>query len=480
MRAERIEESAVHALFLFLGQNLPTIFRFVASVFFPVPSTFQSSIFHFLLMPVQIIVGAQWGDEGKGKIVDRLSEGVDIVARYQGGANAGHTVVLPPGKGTGGKEREFVLHLIPSGIFHRHVTCVIGNGVVIDPRALLDEIAMLKSSGIGITGRLRISHNAHLIMPYHKRLDTVREQGDQKIGTTGRGIGPAYIDKYMRTGIRVVDLLDRDTLCAKLKRNIEEKNELLRKVYHAEELDLDAIINEYQEFDKAIDEYVTDTPLYLADALRKKKIILAEGAQGALLDVDHGTYPFVTSSSPTSGGACTGLGIPPTSISEVVGVVKAYSTRVGNGPFPTELQDEAGNRLRTIGGEFGATTGRPRRCGWLDVVSLRHSIRVNGISRIAVTKLDVLDDFEHIHICTAYTLDGTRIREFPTDVRTLERVKPVYTTYAGWRTSTSGARRFRDLPPKARAYVEAMKKHLDTRIWMVSVGARRDQTLILR
>jgi len=431
-------------------------------------------------MPVQVIVGAQWGDEGKGKIVDHLSERVDIVARYQGGANAGHTVVLPPKKGTAERGQEYVLHLIPSGIFHRHVTCVIGNGVVIDPKALLDEIATLKSSGINIRGRLLISHNAHLIMPYHKRLDTIREQGAQKIGTTGRGIGPAYIDKYMRTGIRVVDLLDRDVLCRKLKRNIEEKNELLRKVYHAEELDLDAIINEYQEFDKAIDEYVTDTPLYLANALRRKKAILAEGAQGALLDVDHGTYPFVTSSSPTSGGACTGLGIPPTSIKEIIGVVKAYSTRVGNGPFPTELLDETGDRLRTTGGEFGATTGRPRRCGWLDVVSLLHSIRVNGITKIAVTKLDVLDEFDEIRICTGYKVDGRTIPDFPTDVRTLEHVEPVYTSYAGWRSPTSDVRRFRDLPPKARAYVNAMKKHLRTNIWMVSVGARRDQTLIVR
>jgi len=442
--------------------------------------TFRSPDFPTFRMPVQVIVGAQWGDEGKGKIVDHLSERVDIVARYQGGANAGHTVVLPPKKGTAERGQEYVLHLIPSGIFHRHVTCVIGNGVVIDPKALLDEIATLKSSGINIRGRLLISHNAHLIMPYHKRLDTIREQGAQKIGTTGRGIGPAYIDKYMRTGIRVVDLLDRDVLCRKLKRNIEEKNELLRKVYHAEELDLDAIINEYQEFDKAIDEYVTDTPLYLANALRRKKAILAEGAQGALLDVDHGTYPFVTSSSPTSGGACTGLGIPPTSIKEIIGVVKAYSTRVGNGPFPTELLDETGDRLRTTGGEFGATTGRPRRCGWLDVVSLLHSIRVNGITKIAVTKLDVLDEFDEIRICTGYKVDGRTIPDFPTDVRTLEHVEPVYTSYAGWRSPTSDVRRFRDLPPKARAYVNAMKKHLRTNIWMVSVGARRDQTLIVR
>ena len=430
-------------------------------------------------MPVQIIVGAQWGDEGKGKIVDHLSKKVDIVARYQGGANAGHTVVLPPAKGSK-EEREYVLHLIPSGIFHPRVTCVIGNGVVIDPKALLEEIGQLKSAGINIRGRLLISHNAHLIMPYHKKLDSVREQGEEKIGTTGRGIGPAYIDKYMRTGVRVVDLLDRDVLCKKLKRNIEEKNELLRKVYHTEELNLDAIINEYQEFDEMIDEYVTDTSRYLSDALRKRKKILAEGAQGALLDVDHGTYPFVTSSNPTSGGACTGLGISPTSVSDVMGVVKAYSTRVGNGPFPTELNDETGERLRSMGGEYGATTGRPRRCGWLDLVSLRYSIRVNGISQIAITKLDVLDDFDEIQVCTAYLVGGKPVADFPTDVQTLERVKPVFKAFRGWKTPISSMRTYRDLPPRARTYVEYLQRSLKVKISMVSVGARRDQTLIVR
>lgn len=429
-------------------------------------------------MPVQIIVGAQWGDEGKGKIVDHLSEHVDIVARYQGGANAGHTVVLPARGKT--KEREFVLHLIPSGIFHPHVTCVIGNGVVIDPKALMAEIAQLRSAGINTKGRLLISHNAHLIMPYHKALDTIREQGDQKIGTTGRGIGPAYIDKYMRTGIRVVDLLDRDVLCKKLRRNIEEKNELLRKVYGATELDLDALIQEYQEFDREIDEYVTDTSEYLNRALRKKRSILAEGAQGALLDVDHGTYPYVTSSNPTSGGACTGLGIPPTSVRSIMGVVKAYSTRVGNGPFPTELTDETGERLRSVGGEFGATTGRPRRCGWLDLVSLAYSLRVNGITEIAITKLDVLDAFDEIPVCIQYRVGSKILSGFPTDVQTLEKVTPVYRIFKGWRTQTSDVRAFRDLPPNARSYIRFLEKSLRVRIGMVSVGARRDQTLHVR
>ena len=431
-------------------------------------------------MPVQIIVGAQWGDEGKGKIVDHLSKDVDIVARYQGGANAGHTVVVPTHGAHGTTTKEYVLHLIPSGIFHKHVTCVIGNGVVLDPVALMAEIGQLHELGIAVKGRLLISHNAHLIMPYHKLLDTIREQGDQKIGTTGRGIGPAYIDKYMRTGIRVVDLLDRDVLCTKLKRNIEEKNQLLSKVYNSKELDVDAIINEYQEFDRKIDEYVTDTSAYLNNALSRKKIVLAEGAQGALLDVDHGTYPFVTSSSPTSGGACTGLGIPPSSISSIIGVVKAYSTRVGNGPFPTELNDDTGERLRTIGGEYGATTGRPRRCGWLDLVSLRYSMRINGIQRIAITKLDVLDEFDEINVCTGYKVNGKRIENFPTDLRTLEIVEPEYRTFKGWKTPTSSVRSYAKLPPRARTYIETFAKLLGTKVWMVSVGARRDQTLIAR
>jgi len=429
-------------------------------------------------MPVQIIVGAQWGDEGKGKIVDHLSENVDIVARYQGGANAGHTVVLPPKNGK--PEKEFVLHLIPSGIFHKHVTCVIGNGVVLDPVALMTEIQQLKDAGIKITGRLRISHNAHLIMPYHKLLDAAREKGVEKIGTTGRGIGPAYNDKYMRTGIRVVDLLNREVLCKKLKRNIETSNEILSKLYHSQELDVDSIINEYQEFDRKFDEFITDTSEYLNNALKKKKVILAEGAQGALLDVDHGTYPYVTSSNPTSGGACTGLGIPPTSINSIVGIVKAYSTRVGNGPFPTELKNEIGDNLRKIGGEYGATTGRPRRCGWLDAVSLRYSVRVNGIQKVAITKLDVLDEFKEIKICTGFKVGGKKLNHYPTDTQTLDTVEPVYQTFKGWQAKTSDIRKYNKLPKEARLYVEAIGKMIETKIWVVSVGARRDQTLMVK
>jgi adenylosuccinate synthase len=420
-------------------------------------------------MPVTIVVGAQWGDEGKGKIVDLLSDDIDIVARYQGGANAGHTVVIG--------EKEYVLHLIPSGIFHKHVSCVIGNGVVIDPMALMDEIEMIKSFNIKIEGRLYISHNAHLIMPYHKLLDSIREQGANKIGTTGRGIGPAYIDKYMRTGIRVVDLLDRSVLSDKLKANIEEKNQLLSKVYGSAELDVDKIIREYEEFDKKIDPFVTDTSVFLNTALKRKKRVLAEGAQGALLDVDHGTYPFVTSSNPTSGGACTGLGIPPTAVNEIIGIVKAYSTRVGNGPFPTECMDETGEKLRSVGHEFGATTGRPRRCGWLDMISLNYSILVNGVKEIALTKLDVLDGFDEIRICTGYKIDGRVLKLFPTDLQTLERITPVYKSYKGWKEKISDIKRYGKLPERAQRYIEAIEKLSGVPVSIVSVGARRDQTI---
>jgi adenylosuccinate synthase len=422
-------------------------------------------------MSVQVIVGAQWGDEGKGKIVDRLSEDADIVARYQGGANAGHTVIIG--------DTQYVLHLIPSGIFHPHVTCVIGNGVVIDPIALMGEIAQLGKLNVDIRGRLLISHNAHLIMPYHKLLDTMREQTSEKIGTTGRGIGPAYIDKFLRTGIRIVDLLHRDVFVQKLRRNIAEKNQILKKIYGTTELDVDKIVDEYEEFDQKIDEYVTDTGSYLHNAIAGEKRILAEGAQGALLDIDHGTYPFVTSSNPTSGGACTGLGIPPTAISSVLGVVKAYSTRVGNGPFPTELTDTTGTTLREAGGEYGATTGRARRCGWFDAVSLRYSAMINGIRSIAVTKLDVLDTFDRIRICTAYRHDGTPLKSFPTDTGTLEAVELVYEEFEGWKTSTSGITAYTDLPPAAKRYLAALGASTGTTVAIVSVGARRDQTIFL-
>lgn len=422
-------------------------------------------------MSVTVLVGAQWGDEGKGKIVDLISDKIDICARYQGGANAGHTVII-------GKN-QYVLHLIPSGIFHNHVSCVIGNGVVIDPIALMEEINLLKSKKIKIDGRLFVSHNAHLIMPYHKLLDSIREQGANKIGTTGRGIGPAYIDKYTRVGIRVVDLLNRKTLADKLKTNIEEKNLLLKNIYKREILSVDKIISDYEDFDKQIDPYITDTSKFLNDALKKKKHILAEGAQGALLDVDHGTYPFVTSSNPTSGGACTGLGIPPTAIKKIIGIAKGYSTRVGNGPYPTELENETGERLRKVGGEFGATTGRPRRCGWLDMVALNYSIRINGISELAMTKLDVLDDFDEIKICTAYKVDENISESFTSEVDKLNKVEPVYKTFKGWKKNISGIKKYRDLPKELKTYLDAIKKLTGTKISFVSLGARRDQTIVI-
>ena len=421
-------------------------------------------------MSVKIIVGAQWGDEGKGKIVDLLSEDVDIVARYQGGANAGHTVVV--------EGKTYVLHLIPSGILHPNVVCVIGNGVVLDPQAFLDELALLESHKINVHGRLLISHNAHLIMPYHKLIDSLKEQGSGKIGTTGRGIGPAYIDKFARVGIKIVDLLHRDVLVKKIKSNIEDKNQLLSKIYHSSEISVDEIVDTYLNYDKLLDEFITDTSLYLNRELKAGKKVLAEGAQGAMLDVDFGTYPYVTSSNPTSGGACTGLGIPPTAVDSVVGVAKAYTTRVGNGPFPTEQENETGERLRKIGGEYGATTGRPRRCGWLDLFSLKYSVMVNGIEEIALTKLDVLDEFDEIKVCTGYNYGGKPLKAFPLDLCTIEDIEPVYETLPGWKTKISGAKQFSDLPPNCRSYIDFIERYLEARPGIVSVGAMREQTII--
>jgi adenylosuccinate synthase len=423
-------------------------------------------------MPVSVVIGAQWGDEGKGKVVDLLSPDMDVVARYQGGANAGHTIKWG--------DETFVLHLIPSGIFHDRVACVIGNGVVIDPRALMDEIGQIEALGYGVEGRLKISHNAHLIMPYHKALDQAKERwrDAEAIGTTGRGIGPAYVDKFARSGIRVVDLLDRDGLRKKLTAAIEEKNEILSQVYKSERLDVDQIVEEYVEFDRHIDPYVTDTSAYLNDALAEGKRVLAEGAQGSLLDVDHGTYPYVTSSHPTSGGCCTGLGVPPTAVDRIIGIVKAYSTRVGNGPFPTELEDETGERLRAEGHEFGATTGRPRRCGWLDLVALGYTARLNGFTELAVTKLDVLAGLDELKVCTAYAIDGKETTRFPTDLRTLERARPVYETLPGFSGDLSDARTMDDLPAAARDYLQFVSDRIGVPITVIGTGPKREETLV--
>ncbi|MCG8608177.1 adenylosuccinate synthase [bacterium] len=424
-------------------------------------------------MSVEIVVGSQWGDEGKGKIVDLLSESADIVARYQGGANAGHTIVIDGQK--------YILHLIPSGILHKNTTCAIGNGVVIDPVALLEEIAFLESKGIQVKDRLFISHRAHLIMPYHKLLDQAKENKDaeRKIGTTGRGIGPAYVDKVNRMGIRIVDLLDRDTLESKLRRNVVEKNEILRKIYRSEEMDVERMVNEYLEFDEKIASYVRDVSTFLNDAIKQDQRILLEGAQGTLLDVDFGTYPYVTSSSPTSGGACSGVGIGPTKISRVIGVVKAYTTRVGMGPFPTEIGDDEGVNLRELGDEFGATTGRPRRCGWFDAVIANFAVQVNGIERFALTKLDVLDSLDEIKVCVAYEYGGRRLTTFPSEIRILENCKPVYESYPGWKQSTSEVRHYDDLPKNARQYMDAIRNLTGTDLSIISVGSGREQTVMV-
>ncbi len=422
-------------------------------------------------MPVKIVIGTQWGDEGKGKVVDLLSETADVVARYQGGANAGHTVEIG--------DQRFILHLLPAGILRPNTVCIIGNGVVVDPAALLREIEIVRKEGIEIAGRLKISHNAHLIMPYHKKLDSLRERGTNKIGTTGRGIGPAYIDKAQRVGIRIVDLLDRDYLEERIRMNLKEKNRILAHIYQSEELDVESIIAEYQEFDRLIDPYVTDTSLYMNKAIREGKRILIEGAQGTLLDLDHGTYPYVTSSNPISGGACVGLGIPPTCIDEIVGVSKAYSTRVGEGPFPTEETGAIGEKLRKHGEEFGATTGRPRRCGWFDAFAMRYSTLINGCTSLALTKLDVLGSFDTIPVCVGYTCEGKSLKSFPTAVRVLEQVEPVYQTYPGWKCDISQITDWKDLPVEARQYVRTIADLVQTPVSLLSVGPKRQQTILV-
>ena len=424
-------------------------------------------------MPVLVVVGAQWGDEGKGKIIDLLTERADIVARYQGGHNAGHTVVVGM--------NEFILHLIPSGILHKGKQCIIGNGVVVDPAALLEEIDGLAKRGVKFDHSLLISKNAHLIMPYHKALDVASERlkGNKKIGTTGRGIGPAYADKINRKGIRMADLFDPEVFREKLACNTGEANFLLERFYDAPLVHLDQIYEEYLAYAKRLKNYIADTTLLLNESIGKHEKILAEGAQGTHLDVDHGTYPFVTSSSPTAGGACTGLGIGPNTITEVMGIVKAYTTRVGSGPFPTELEDETGELLRARGKEYGATTGRPRRCGWADTLIVRHAARVNGMTSVAITKLDVLDTLDEINICVGYKHKGKLYEEMPSELSVLENGTPQYITMPGWKQSTIGVSKYDDLPKRARTYVEKFCKLCGVKPSIISTGARRDETIIL-
>jgi adenylosuccinate synthase len=424
-------------------------------------------------MPVLVVVGAQWGDEGKGKIIDLLTERADVVARYQGGHNAGHTVVV-------GME-EFILHLIPSGVLHKGKQCIIGNGVVIDPAALIEEMDGLASRGIVFGENLLISRNAHLIMPYHKAIDVASEKlrGNKKIGTTGRGIGPAYADKISRRGIRMEDLLEPDMFREKLATNIGEANFILERFYNVPVVNQDQVFEEYMSYAQRLKKYITDTTLFINQAIAKKKKVLAEGAQGTHLDVDHGTYPFVTSSSPTAGGACTGLGIGPNTITEVMGIVKAYTTRVGSGPFPTEQENAMGELLRSRGREFGATTGRPRRCGWVDTLIIRHAVRVNGFTSVAITKLDVLDTLDELKICVGYEYKGKLYEEMPSDLSVLEKCTPRYITMPGWKQTTIGIRKYGDLPKKARAYIEKVCRLSGVKPAIISTGARRDETIIM-
>ncbi len=432
-------------------------------------------------MPSIIIVGSQWGDEGKGKIVDVFTEHADVVVRFQGGNNAGHTLVVDGEK--------TVLHLIPSGVLTPGVTCVIGNGVVLDPEVCLSELEVLQSRGFlkmpvrkGGTPPLLISETAHVIFPYHKRIDQLRElrMGSGKIGTTGRGIGPTYEDKMGRMGIRMCELVDPGLLRKRLEAVLPDKNLMIQKILGGEPYTLEEIYEPYRRFGERLKPFVANTSLYLNEVNRKRKNILFEGAQGTELDVDHGTYPFVTSSNTVAGGACCGSGIGPTEIDGVVGISKAYTTRVGGGPFPTELLDETGEWLRKEGGEFGATTGRPRRCGWIDLVVLRHAYRVNGLTGLVITKLDILSGLSEVKLCTAYKYRGILLKEFPGSIDILQECQPVYESMKGWKEPLRGIKKFAKLPVAAQRYLKRIEKAAQVPIVMVSVGPSRDEHIFLK
>ena len=414
------------------------------------------------------ILGAQWGDEGKGKIVDLITPGFSIVARYQGGHNAGHTVYV--------NGRKFVLRLIPSGILHPGVTCVIGNGVVVDPVALFAEIDELTSAGIDVGRRIVVSDKAHVILPYHRDLDLLSEarRGDRKIGTTSRGIGPAYEDKIARRGIRVGDLADPAGLEQSVRDNVNARNRLVQD----NPMDARVVLDQLRQHAERLKPWIRDVSLMLAQAMRDGQSILFEGAQGTLLDIDHGTYPYVTSSNASIGGLCTGLGVPPKAISAVLGVAKAYTTRVGEGPLPTELFGEMGNRLREGGNEYGAVTGRPRRCGWYDAVAARYAARINGLDALAVTKLDVLDGLPQVEICTSYSCGSRTLTEFPSDLAQLAACKPVYESMPGWTSPTKGARKWTDLPDAARRYIARLEEVSGVQAAIISTGSERDDTII--
>ena len=419
-----------------------------------------------------MVIGAQWGDEGKGKITDLLSRSAHVVVRYQGGVNAGHTVVV--------KDQTFKLHLIPSGILYPETECVIGNGTVIDPKELIGELDTLEKLGIS-TANLFISDSAHVTMPYHRLIDQASEErrGNQKIGTTRRGIGPTYADKSERTGIRMVDLIEADTLRERLEWTIQYKNVVLENLYGLAPLDPIAVVEEYMAYADRLRPHVVDSSLQINQAVRQRKNILFEGAQGTLLDLDHGTYPFVTSSNPVAGGACIGSGVGPTMIDRVIGVAKAYTTRVGEGPFPTELIGGMGDALCDRGAEFGTTTGRRRRCGWFDAVIGRYAVRINGIDCLAITKLDVLDELDEIKVCVSYTIDGETHSEFPSSARRFARCEPVYKTLPGWKQSTADCRTLEDLPKQALDYLKFLAELMEVPIAIVSLGASRDQTIIV-
>ena len=428
-------------------------------------------------MPAYAVIGGQWGDEGKGKMVDFLAQYSQYVVRYSGGNNAGHTVINDQGS--------FAFHLVPTGIFWPEVTCVIGNGVVIDPTVLIEEIDGLKQAGIE-TGRLAVSDRAHLIMPYHVILDRLEEEarGSTAIGTTGRGVGPAYVDKVARSGIRVGDLLevdDKSRFLPRLEGVIKLKNSLITKVYGGNPIDLQEVYQQCREWADKLRPFITSTETMLLKALSNNESVILEGAQGTMLDIDHGTFPYVTSSSPTIGGAITGLGIPPQSIKGIMGVFKAYSTRVGSGPMVTELLDDVGEAIRERAQEYGATTGRPRRCGWFDAVAARYSAQLNGYTSIVLTRLDILDSFSNIKICTGYRLeDGTIITDFPTSASTLERCEPIYEEIPGWDGSTASTTNVKDLPHGAKLYVDRIEELIGVPVDIISTGPRREETIIIR
>ena len=415
-----------------------------------------------------VVIGAQWGDEGKGKVIDVLTDDADLLIRYQGGHNAGHTVIADG--------EEFIFHLIPSGLLHPGKVGLIGNGVVVDPEALLKELGQLRARGIDVAQAVKLSDQAHVIFPYHKRLDLL-EEGSRagRIGTTGRGIGPCYVDKVARCGIRVADLCDPAVFPEKLRQAVAEKNKLFQALYREPPVSYDDLLKQYTVYARQLAPHAVNGARFLREAMRQGKRLLFEGAQGTLLDIDHGTYPYVTSSNAIAGGACTGAGVPPTAIDRVVGVVKAYTTRVGEGPLPTEFPPALMEAIRTKGNEFGATTGRPRRCGWFDAVVARHAVCVNGCDSIAVTKLDVLDGMETIQICTAYQDGDKRIEEFPSDIGALSRCTPIYESWPGWRAETGEAGKFEELPSAAQRYLKRLEELLGVPICLISTGSRREQ-----